>query len=34
MGKTPRAAAAAVNNTGHNLSVVPFKISSFFALMF
>ncbi|MNR46200.1 hypothetical protein D3C85_1651370 [compost metagenome] len=28
IGKNPKAAAAAVNKTGRNLSVVPFKINS------
>ena len=33
IGKNPKAAAAAVNNTGRSLSVVPFKISSFMFFM-
>ncbi len=33
IGKNPKAAAAAVNNTGRSLSVVPFKINSSLLVM-
>ena len=33
IGKNPKAAAAAVSKTGRNLSVVPFRISSFMSFI-